>query len=194
VAFLDSDDTWLPGKLAAQLHEIDSSGATACSTNAYRYPPGATEPAGLLHAHLPSSVTVADQLLANRVVTSSMLVSTAAVRRAGGFPETSPLTCYEDYALWLRIAQERPIRVLPEPWVGYRDDAASSIRGRMGLELRCTVNALRDFRRWRGAQRPRVATTWAERERVVRQLSGLVSVRDMVSRVSRPRPERAPSV
>ena len=185
VAFLDSDDTWVRGKLAAQLDEIDASGATACATNANRCLPGREEPVGTLYPLLPPTITLADQLSANLVVTSSVLVSTAKVREAGGFPERPSRTIYEDYALWLRLAQLGPICALDAPWVNYRDDSATSIRGTMGLELRCTFNALRDFADWRASRQPPVPTAWDERVRMTRQLAGLVSVRDMVARTVR---------
>jgi len=52
----------------------------------------------------------------------------------------------------------------------------------MASELRCTANTFRDFRRWRRAQEPRQSTTLVETLLMARQLSTLVSVRDMARR------------
>lgn len=178
IAFLDSDDTWGPGKLEAQFGLLEQSGALACSTNAHRFAPGHGRPAGELHPWLPAAITLNLQLSANFVVTSSMLVAAVQLRRAGGFPVAAPLTLFEDYALWLRLAQLQPIRVLDMPLVNYRDDAASSIRGAMRSELRCTANSLRDFARWRRSRG--ISTSVSERAIMARQLSRLVSVRKMM--------------
>ncbi|WP_165372417.1 glycosyltransferase family 2 protein [Nocardioides iriomotensis] len=193
VAFLDSDDTWLPGKLDAQLRELRRTGDRACSTNAFRCVPGQSGSAALLYDSLPSTITLADQLSTNFVITSSMVALTSDLRRVGGFPETSSLQVYEDYALWLRLAQLGPIRALPTPYVHYRDDVATSIRGGMALELRCTFNALRDFTAWRRAQDPAIRATWRERTTMARQVAGLVSVRAVVARTVRSRQWRMSS-
>ena len=182
VAFLDSDDRWLPGKLAAQMQRLDATGADACTTNAFRCIPGRRLPADLMHDHLPGTVTLTDQLLANLVITSSMLVRTRVLRQVGGFPEVAGRKIFEDYALWLRLAQLAPIAVLDEPWVEYRDDAGASHRGTMAPDLTCAARALRDFVHWRRRQADPIRTTGREVLVMARQLAGLVAVRDFVRR------------
>ena len=186
VAFLDSDDVWLPGKLAAQLDAMMSTGAVVCTTDAWRVVPGSTGAADRLLGHVPVRIDVIEQLRGNKVVTSSVVAATSAVRSAGGFPEAAGRTIYEDYALWLRLAQISPILGLDEPWLEYRDDVVTSVQSQMGLELRCTANALRDFRRWRRMQKPAVRTTPGELVLAARQLAGLLAVRDMVARTPWP--------
>ena len=188
VAFLDSDDTWREGKLKAQLRLLETTSASACTTNAYRCLPGSAEPTGLMHDRLPPTVTLPRQLSLNWVITSSMTVRTDELRRAGGFPEAAGRTIFEDYALWLRLTQRSPIAVLDRPFVDYRDDVSSSLRGLMAPELRCTANAFRDFRRWRRSQRPRVRTTPGEAVAMARHLSRLVAVRDILRRGLSPAP------
>ena len=182
VAFLDSDDTWVAGKIDAQLAAVEATSASACATNAYRLVSGSDAPVGLLHNRLPEQITLPAELRANLVVTSSLMVRTAEIRRLGGFPRVPGRIIFEDYALWLRLASAGPIVVLDAPWVAYRDAPTTSVRGAMASELRCTANTFRDFRRWRRAQDPRQSTTLVETLLMARQLSTLVSVRDMARR------------
>lgn len=188
VAFLDSDDTWREGKLEAQLRLLESMSASACTTNAYRCLPGSAGPAGLMHDRLPATITLSLQLSLNWVITSSMTVRTAELHHVGGFPEAAGRTIFEDYALWLRLAQRSPIAVLDAPLVDYRDEVSSSLRGLMAPELRCTINSFRDFGRWRRSQRPPLRTTSAEALVMARHLSRLVAVRDILRRGLAPAP------
>lgn len=182
VAFLDSDDTWVPGKIKAQLAAVAGTTALACATNAHRLVPGSETPVGVLHRCLPERITLPAELAANLVITSSLLVRAAEIRRVGGFPEVRGRIIFEDYALWLRLVSVEPIVVLDAPWVGYRDAPTTSLRGVMATELRCTANTFRDFRRWRRAQDLRRSTSMSETLLMVRHLSSLVSVRDFARR------------
>lgn len=186
VAFLDSDDRWRQGKLEAQLEAVERASAVACTTNAYRFRPASHEPDGLLHASLPERITLAEQLRANLMITSAVLVSTSVVRKVGGFPEAAARSIFEDYALWLRIAASGPVCALDQPWVDYLDDADNSLRGEMALELRCTANALKDFHRWRRVAQPGRRTTVGEWWTMGRQLVSLVSVRSVAARAVGP--------
>jgi glycosyltransferase involved in cell wall biosynthesis len=181
VAFLDSDDVWLPGKLSVQLAAMADQGVRACTTNAYRYLPGSDQPADVMHVGLPASIGLDRMLRANLVITSAMVVSTELLRRVGGFPEAPAMTIFEDYACWLRVAQLTDIAVVDRPLVQYRDEAATSIRAGMRLERSCTQSALRDFRRWRAAQHPPISTRPAERLAMGRQVASLVSVRQVAA-------------
>lgn len=177
VAFLDSDDTWRGGKTKAQVDRLNKTGALACATNAYRLPPVGDTPAGLLYSELPATIRLSDQLARNYVITSSLMASTTELRRVGGFPEVPVRSIFEDYALWLRLAHEEPIVTLDHPWVNYRDDAATSHRGGMTSELRCAVNTVRDFTRWRRTQDPGLRITSSEWVTIAGQLSRLLPVR-----------------
>ncbi len=101
VAFLDSDDTWAPGKIKAQLAAVAGTTAFACATNAHRLVPGSETPVGMLHRCLPERITLSAELTANLVITSSLLVrelrsaeSAASPRcRDGSFSRTTRCGC-----------------------------------------------------------------------------------------------------
>ncbi len=146
LAFLDSDDEWLPGKLAHQLEVLHATGRRASSTNAIRFVPGVgrTGP-------YPSSEPVLDLsqfLVGNRVFCSSALIAKSLITETDGFPEDEKLRAAEDYALWLRVACFTEFDYLSEPHVVYRDDLHNSMTA-LGLERsRQRQEVLKDFLAW----------------------------------------------
>jgi glycosyltransferase involved in cell wall biosynthesis len=115
VAFLDDDDEWLPGKLAAQIERIEP-GVAVVGTNA-------VDDAG--RPYFPGAPAVArpsraDVIRGNPLILSSVLARRDVVVAAGGFPQEPWLAGIEDYALWLEAADAgAPIVVLGAPWVRY---------------------------------------------------------------------------
>ena len=114
VAFLDSDDEWEPGHLAALTAAAD--GRTLVSSAAL-----STEGALIgSQSRRPLPLTSADRLLwpDNPVVTSAVLVDRAAAVAVGGFDER--LRHSEDLDLWARLLETGPGLVLPAVTVRYR--------------------------------------------------------------------------
>jgi glycosyltransferase involved in cell wall biosynthesis len=117
VAFLDSDDLWLPGKLQAQLDSlrrhperrwsytkfalVDASGSPIVSARTRDWP----TPAGWILEPLLNKVTVIAQ--------PSVVVSRALLEALGAFDEELVM-CYDD-ELWFRIAAHSEIDGINEP-------------------------------------------------------------------------------
>ena len=147
LAFLDSDDQWLPGKLAAQFDRLRQSGSLASSTNAWRVVSGIRQDAPLL-AEPAQAAGFPKLLTGNIIVCSSAIIHRSLLSVVEGFPETTLLRVPEDYGLWLRVGVLTNFEYLSEPWVLYRDEPAASVRadGLDGPAQRAEV--LVDFLAW----------------------------------------------
>ncbi|MFW6145876.1 MAG: glycosyltransferase family 2 protein [Planctomycetota bacterium] len=107
IAFLDSDDEWLDGKLAAQLEQATAAGAdwAVCGHETITSDGRRVE----RPAPLPrTAVDLQRQLLANEAIaTDTVLVRRALFERCGGFDEALPTA--EDVDLYLRLAATAPL-------------------------------------------------------------------------------------
>ncbi|MEY3608295.1 MAG: hypothetical protein RLZZ447_1083 [Verrucomicrobiota bacterium] len=127
VAFLDSDDAWLPEKLASQFKAMHRTRCLASSTNAWRLLPKVGRSSPYLEYN-QETIGLNDLLQVNQVICSSSLVRRDLVLRAGGFPEAEKLRAIEDFALWLRIATMTSFAYVDVPQVDYLDHPAESWR------------------------------------------------------------------
>ena len=131
LAFLDSDDVWLPEKTARQWAAIQAHPAIGLvCTNAFVARHG-DDPhvRPTLLRHVPTGeVTLARLLEENVVITSSALVKRTLLVDAGAFSARQELRAVEDYELWLRMATLAPVHYLDEPLIVYQDDTADSVR------------------------------------------------------------------
>jgi glycosyltransferase involved in cell wall biosynthesis len=140
LAFLDSDDLWLPDKLARQVEYLQANPELAiCQTgetwirNGVRVnpPEACRKVAGDIF--LPS--------LARCLVSpSAVMLNLRLFEEMGGFDEELPAA--EDYDLWLRIAWRYPVGLVPEPLVLKRGGHADQLSRQWGLD-RFRIQALR---------------------------------------------------
>jgi glycosyltransferase involved in cell wall biosynthesis len=130
IAFLDSDDLWLPQKLSAQVEFFDQRPeALICQTeevwlrNGIRVNPK--------HRHKkPSGMIFEPSLKLCLVSPSAVMIRRDLLDRTGGFDETLP-AC-EDYDLWLRISCRFPVYLIETPLIikrGGHDDQLSKGTG-----------------------------------------------------------------
>lgn len=128
LAFLDSDDQWLPDKLS---HQLACAGRLSCDAvccDAFRLQSGMSTPPEVLIGIYKERWTFSDLLTTNRVISSSVLVKTNLLRSVGGFPDSRTLIVGEDYALWLRVATMTDFAFLDSPLLIYADFPQISIR------------------------------------------------------------------
>ncbi|MEH3032539.1 MAG: glycosyltransferase family 2 protein [Aeromicrobium erythreum] len=132
VAFLDDDDTWLPGKLEAQLELLGSDPEARLVGTAMQVDDGRTTHVRLV-PHDP--VTHAD-LVRDRIAglhSSSFVFRRAAlVDEIGLIDEDLPGAYGEDYDVLLTTAALGPVRVVNEPLVRVRWQGQSLFFGRWG--------------------------------------------------------------
>jgi glycosyltransferase involved in cell wall biosynthesis len=129
IAFLDSDDAWIPDKLRAQmLFFHDHPEARVCQTeeiwirNGVRVNP--------MKKHKKYSGWIFEQCLPLCIVSpSSVMIERSVFGEVGLFDETF-LAC-EDYDLWLRIAARYPIYLIETPLIikrgGHVDQQSKTI-------------------------------------------------------------------
>lgn len=127
LAFLDSDDEWLPDKLEKQLKLAEKLKCQAVSSNAWRRIPGVDVRNHLIDWN-KEIITFNDLLVCNQVICSSAIVQRSLFEKAVGFPEDEGLKVGEDYALWMRIASFTDFAYLNMPLLLYSDDPVNSVR------------------------------------------------------------------
>ena len=149
VAFCDDDDTWLPGKLTAQVRIMLDEPGTEMVCCGIRVVYDRVQAERVLDR---TSITFAD-LLRSRL--TELHPSTFLIRRramidgCGTVSEEIPGSYAEDYELLLRLARRAPIRNIPEPGVRVLWHRRSYFSGRwqtIATALRWLLERYPEFR------------------------------------------------
>jgi len=140
IAFLDSDDEWLPRKLEKQVRAMEQSGEALCHTNEIWIRNGRR--VNPMKKHEKSGGWIFEKTLRLCLISpSSVLIERRLFDDVGLFDETLP-AC-EDYDLWLRVCAYHPVLYLDEPLLvkhGGHEDQLS--RQHWGMD-RFRIQALR---------------------------------------------------
>lgn len=131
IAFLDSDDYWLPDKLAAQVSFFsEHPEAVACQTEELWVRRGVRVNPMKKHFK-PSGEIFEPSLKLCLVSPSAVVVKRSLLEEVGVFDEDFPVC--EDYDLWLRVSWKYPVELIPEPLVikegGAPDQLSRSVQG-----------------------------------------------------------------
>jgi glycosyltransferase involved in cell wall biosynthesis len=104
IAFIDSDDAWLPDRLASQMPLMERPEVGLVFGDVVHVRPGQERRrVSSFQVAPPRRGRVAAQFAwCNFVPTSTVLVRRRCLDEAGGFSEEVPLSC--DYLMWFRIA------------------------------------------------------------------------------------------
>lgn len=152
IAFLDSDDLWLPRKLEAQIASLGEHPTREWSYTRSVLVDGSGRPLeggrGLCYPATKDGWIVESLLKGEAAVTqSSVLARRDAIARVGGYPEDLPIC--GDYELYVRLALQSEIDFVDEPLVLVR---------RHGEHYCDDLAALAEVRRFMGkVQRLRLA-------------------------------------
>jgi GT2 family glycosyltransferase len=147
IAFLDSDDCWHPGALAAMVETLRRDPALALVTVGcdvvtdngevvQRFLPGGGA-AGILSGAFP-------QLLRSNIIgsPSAALLRRRSLDAVGHFEEDPKVIGVEDWELWARLAFHSPLFCLPRQLVRYRRHGTNSPLAGMRLRYGWMVDAL----------------------------------------------------
>jgi teichuronic acid biosynthesis glycosyltransferase TuaG len=146
VAFLDSDDEWLPQKMEMQIRHVQQDGKLAVCCNAYRCSEGQIK--GHYLENMPDKLSLTDMFKTNYVICSSMVIHRSLISECKGFPESPQLKALEDYALWLRVASITDIAVVKQPLLNYHDEPGSSLRADGVSESQQRKLVFDDYKSW----------------------------------------------
>lgn len=117
VAFLDSDDLWLPDKLELQITSLARHPQRHWSYTAFALVDGAGQPKEPLHDPKRSAPSgwIMERMLQDEIVIAlpSVLVARQSLQQLGPFDEE--LVMCEDDDLWLRLAAHSEIDGIDEP-------------------------------------------------------------------------------
>lgn len=130
LAFLDSDDLWLPGKLDRQLDFFERNPEIRICHTREIWKRGERTVSQAGQRHRRSGDIFADALKKCIIGPSTVMMSTELFRRFGGFRED--LEIAEDYELWLRMTAVCPVGYLEEPLVIKRGGHSDQLSQRYG--------------------------------------------------------------
>lgn len=137
IAFLDADDWWEPGKLAAQIALMEKKKVVLCSTGRELVTPEG-QPTGRVIG-VKEEITYRDLLRHNCINCSSVVLQTEVAREFPMEHEDS----HEDYILWLRILKKYGrAAAIDEPLLKYRLTA----KGKSGSKLKSAKMTYRAYR------------------------------------------------
>ncbi len=145
VAFLDSDDYWLPKKLSTQMAFFKRNPeAVACQTEEIWIRNGIRVNPGKRHLK-PSGDIFVPSLRLCLVSPSAVMLKRSLLDEVGLFDEDLP-AC-EDYDLWLRISCRYPIHLIPSHLVvkegGNPDQLSLKVKGLDQFRIKALVKLLR---------------------------------------------------
>ena len=139
VAFLDSDDLWLPGKLSLQHNYMtEHPEVHICQTEEVWWR-NSRQVNPKKHHRKPSGEIFRRSLNLCLVSPSAVMVKGSLLEKVGCFDEELPAA--EDYDLWLRVSVEYPVPLLPHPLVIKRGGHLDQLSARSGID-RYRIKAL----------------------------------------------------
>jgi glycosyltransferase involved in cell wall biosynthesis len=170
LAFLDSDDLWLPEKLAVQASYVRTfPGAALCHTEEIWIRNGRRVNPGKKHAKAegrPFTELLRDSL----VSPSSVMIKRSVFEEIGGFDESLP-AC-EDYALWLALSRSHDFNFIRRPLVikrgGHPDQLSKTTWGLDRYRIR-VLDSLAGDPGLSSGERAAVRQVLAEKSRILAQ-------------------------
>ena len=139
VSFLDSDDLWLPKKLSTQhQYMLDHPEVWICQTEEIWWRNGRRVNPKKHHQKVSGNIFQRSLDLC-LVSPSAVMLRRELLEKVGHFDEELPVA--EDYDLWLRVAVDYPVELLPDPLVIKRGGHPDQLSSRSSID-RYRIKAL----------------------------------------------------
>lgn len=152
IAFLDSDDYWLPEKLAKQLELFGQNpnlGGVYCGTRTLDLVTGEKGP--LIPRSYPSGNLVMQMLIGDVTApTSCWLVRKKCFEEVGAFDKMLPAR--QDWDMWIRLSEKYEIGAVPEVLVEMGEHSGERVRTNEDREIKAHRIIFDKYRDLRAAQ------------------------------------------
>jgi len=132
IAFLDSDDLWLPGKLKVQTRFMADHPEVMISQTEEIWMRKGRRLIPKIRHRKPSGEIFRRSLELCLVSPSAVMIRRELFDRVGYFDETLPVA--EDYDLWLRVAAGYPVPLLPQQLVVKRGGHPDQLSATPGID------------------------------------------------------------
>jgi glycosyltransferase involved in cell wall biosynthesis len=171
LAFLDSDDSWEPGKLQAQIDFVKKYPKFQIVQTRERWIRNG-ERVNPHQKHQMQSGHIFEQSLELCLISpSAVLISKALFEDLGGFDESFP-AC-EDYELWLRLTAQHPVGLIEEALTihtgGHNDQLSRKYWGMDRFRIRAIQKLLDSYILLTPQQTQTALKVYLKKHRVLRQ-------------------------
>ena len=113
IAFLDSDDKWYPTKLEKCVDAAQTGAQLICHGELWINTDSSTR--AVMYGPVKNAKYEKLLFRGNCISTSATFIQTSLLRSVHGFDESAEIVTAEDYELWLRLAEQKPLTVfMPE--------------------------------------------------------------------------------
>lgn len=195
IAFQDSDDEWLPGKLARQMARLADAPAATVGCYCGLLVVGALDPrpgerTRLAYNPPPETAQVEGDILApmlsrNLVSTQTLVVRRDAFAALGGFDAGMP--ALEDWDFAIRLAARGPLAFVDEPLVLQRF-SANSLTRHADRQLAAQTRMVEKNLALYAARPDALAGQYYALAGIARRLGRYDAARDLLARARRTRP------
>jgi glycosyltransferase involved in cell wall biosynthesis len=127
IAFLDSDDVWMPQKLERQISVMSVMNVTAICSNAIKSHERSEEVKFFINEK-SGYKSYFNLIKINKVICSSVIIHKSILIQVGQFNELRIFRGIEDYDLWLKIARCTNWYFICDELLYYNDHSADSVR------------------------------------------------------------------
>jgi len=142
IAFLDSDDLWLPRKLSNQVVFFNSNPEAVINQTEEIWIRNGVRVNPKTRHHKPSGMIFEPSLALCLVSPSAVMIKRSLFDEVGLFDEDLP-AC-EDYDLWLRISWRYPVHLIETPLIIKRGGHADQLSKAPGLD-KFRIQALKNI-------------------------------------------------